>query len=135
MPSILLPVALATAGAAALINFWLALRIGQIRRREGIAVGDGGNEQLCARMRAQSNFTEYTPIILVLIALIELGKGTTLGLWAVAALYMFGRVLHALGMDGWMIGRRIGIAITMLTMIGLGAYAVALALIAGSALR
>ena len=58
------------AAAAAIINFWLAMRIGQLRTREKISIGDGGNDLLARRMRAQLNFAENTPIVLVLIAAI-----------------------------------------------------------------
>ncbi|MDP5280456.1 MAPEG family protein [Sphingomonas sp. DG1-23] len=119
-----LPVALVTAGAAALLNFWLGLRVSRLRMSEKILVGDGGNVRLIARMRAQLNFAEYAPLVLILIALIELAGGTRTWLWAVAASFIVGRVLHAFGMDGWLPGRTIGIAITMLTMLGLAGYAV-----------
>ena len=119
-----LPVALVTAGAAALLNFWLGLRIGRLRISEKIMVGDGGNPRLVARMRAQLNFAEYAPVVLILIALIELARGTQAWLWGLAAAFIVGRVLHAFGMDGWRQGRMIGIAITLLTMLGLAGYAV-----------
>ncbi|MBO9621962.1 MAG: MAPEG family protein [Sphingomonas sp.] len=123
----LLPVALTSAGAAALINFWLGLRIGQVRRAEKIWVGDGGNARLAARMRAQLNFAEFVPLVLILIALIEFGAGTSLWLWIVAAVFLIGRLLHPIGMDGWMPGRMIGAITTMLTLVGLAAYAIYLA--------
>lgn len=119
-----LPIALVTAGAAALLNFWLGLRVSRLRMSEKIMVGDGGNARLLARMRAQLNFAEYAPLVLILIALVELARGTQAWLWGVALLFIVGRVLHAFGMDGWKPGRMIGIALTMLTMLGLAAYAV-----------
>lgn len=121
---ILLPVTLTTAGAAALVNFWLGLRVSRLRLAEKIWVGDGGNDRLVARMRAQLNFAEYAPIVLILLALVELGAGTSLWLWIVGAVFILGRVLHGMGMDGWRPGRQIGIATTMLIMLGLAAYAV-----------
>lgn len=119
-----LPIALVTAGAAALLNFWLGLRVSRLRMSEKIMVGDGGNVRLLARMRAQLNFAEYAPLVLILIALVELARGTQTWLWGVALVFIVGRVLHAFGMDGWNPGRMIGIATTMLTMLGLAAYAV-----------
>lgn len=119
-----LPIALVTAGAAALLNFWLGLRVSRLRISEKIMVGDGGNPRLLARMRAQLNFAEYAPLVLILIALVELARGTQTWLWGVALVFIVGRVLHAFGMDGWNPGRMIGIATTMLTMLGLAAYAV-----------
>lgn len=119
----ILPISLTAAAAAALLNFWLGLRIGQTRGREKISIGDGGSEPLIRRMRAQANFVEFTPFVLILIALIELATGTSTWLWIVAAVYIVGRIAHGIGMDGNMKARTLGTAITMLTMVGLALYA------------
>ncbi len=70
-------------------------------------------------MRAQANYVENTPFVLILLALVELGIGSSIWLWAVGALYLVGRILHAIGMDGMMWGRMVGTIITMLTLLGL----------------
>jgi len=119
----ILPIALTTAGAAALVNFWLSWRIGELRISEKISIGDGGNPRLVARMRAQLNFAEYVPVVLILIGLVEAASGSPLWLAIVAALFITGRVLHGFGMDGWSFGRTAGMATSSLTMIGLGLYA------------
>jgi uncharacterized protein len=118
-----LPVALVSAGAAAMLNLWLAVRISQIRLSKNILLGDGGDPRLVARMRAQMNFVEYAPIVLILIALIELAQGTKGWLWAVSAAFVVGRIVHAFGMDGWRVGRMIGAVVTLLVTVGLGLYA------------
>ncbi|MET3724986.1 MAPEG family protein [Sphingomonas trueperi] len=118
-----LPVTLTSAGAAALLNLWLAIRVIQLRYADKVLTGDGGSPRLLARMRAQMNFVEYTPFILILIGLIELAQGTRLYLWVIAAVYLIGRVLHGFGMDGWQPGRAIGALTTFLTLAGLGLYA------------
>ncbi|WP_170003265.1 MAPEG family protein [Pseudopontixanthobacter vadosimaris] len=120
-----LTVTLASAAAAALLNVWLMIRIGAVRRANNIHVGDGGNELLERRMRAQANFIENTPIVLVLIAAIELAE---LGSWwlpIVAAIYIAGRIAHALGMDGgrWATGRMIGTIVSMVTALWLAGVA------------
>jgi uncharacterized membrane protein YecN with MAPEG domain len=120
----MLPIALTATGAAALVNFWLSWRIAQIREAEKISVGDGGNPRLIARMRAQLNFAEYAPVVLILIALIEATRGTRWWLGIVAAIFIVGRVLHGLGMDGWRFGRTAGMMCTAPIMIGLALYAV-----------
>ncbi len=124
----ILPISLSAAGAAAILNFWLAVRCGQTRTKEGVSIGDGGNDALIRRMRAHANFIEYTPFVLALIVLIEMATGTSTWLWGIMVLYMVGRILHGLGMDagGFGKGRSIGTIITMLTMIGLGLYAAAI---------
>ena|SRR6476659_1784912 len=126
----MLPIALAAAGAAALINFWLSWRIAQLRQSEDIWIGDGGNKPLTARMRAQANFTEYTPLVLVLIALVEAARGTHLWLAIVAAVFILARILHVFGMDGWRPGRMAGMIGTAPVMIGLGLYAAVIAVMA-----
>jgi uncharacterized membrane protein YecN with MAPEG domain len=119
----MLSITLATAGVAALLNFWLSFRIATLRSSENIWVGDGGHPLLMARMRAQLNFAEYAPVVLILIGLIEATRGSQYWLAAVAALFVIGRVCHAFGMDGWKPGRMIGMACTAPVMIGLGLYA------------
>jgi uncharacterized membrane protein YecN with MAPEG domain len=127
---LMMPIALFTAAAAALVNFWLSWRIAQLRTSEKIWVGDGGHPLLTARMRAQLNFAEYAPVVLILIALIEATTGSPLWLGIVAAVFILGRILHGLGMDGWNPGRTIAMAFTAPIMIGLALYAVAIPFLA-----
>ena len=54
----ILPITLTIAGAAALINIWLMIRVGQVRSSEKVSIGDGGNENVIRRMRAHSNYIE-----------------------------------------------------------------------------
>ena len=119
---------LCLAAAAGVLNFWLGMRIGKIRHARHIGMGDGGDPLLMARMRAQANFIENTPIFLILFGLIELsGKG---GWWlpVVGAVFMLGRVAHAFGMDGtFKAGRAIGTLSAYLAQIGLGVVAVLVA--------
>lgn len=42
----LLTTTLSLAAAAAIINFWLALRCGQVRAKAKISIGTGGNDLL-----------------------------------------------------------------------------------------
>jgi uncharacterized membrane protein YecN with MAPEG domain len=120
-----LPVTLAAAAAAAVLNIWLGIRIGALRNALQISVGDGGSEALQRRMRAQLNYVENTAFVLVLIAGIELaGTG---GEWLafVAAVYFLGRIGHGFGMDGGkaQVGRMIGTLVTMLVQLGLAVVA------------
>jgi uncharacterized protein len=126
---LLLPTTLCLAAAAALVNFWLAMRCGKVRQTEKISIGDGGNDMMIRRMRAQANFIEQTPLTLVLVALVELaGKG---GQWLApaAAVFVIGRIAHAFGMDGnFNAGRGIGTITSMLFQLVLVVVAVMAAL-------
>ena len=126
----ILPITLTIAGAAALLNIWLARRVGQMRLTHKVSIGDGGNEALIARMRAQANFIEYTPFVLILIGLIELARGTQLWLWIVGVVYILARIAHGFGMDrprpDPLRLRMIGTIVTAVILLGLALYAIAL---------
>ena len=122
----LLPATLTAAAACAIVNFWLSIRIGRVRTSQKISIGDGGHDLLARRMRAQLNFAENTPLVLILLAGIELaGKGSA-WLLPVGGLYALGRVAHGIGMDGGSLekGRMIGTIVTMMTLLGLAVVAV-----------
>lgn len=121
----ILPTTMTMAAAATLLNLWLGYRVGQMRHAHRVSIGDGGVLPLIARMRAQANFVESTPFFLILLGLIELATGSATWLWAVGALYMVVRLLHAFGMDrppGNRL-RTIGAVATALLLVGLAAYA------------
>ena len=123
-------ISLVTAGAAAIINLWLAMRAGSVRTKAKISIGDGGNDVLIRRMRAHANFVEYAPFILILIALIEFTTGSSWWLWGASAAFLLARVAHPLGMDGLPIGRMLGTLITFALLLGLGGYAISVPLLA-----
>src|SRR3546814_2579011 len=70
-------------------------------------------------MRAHSYFIVNTALVQILLVLGELVLGSSIWLWSAGALYLVGRILHTIGMDGRMWGRMAGAIITMLTQIGL----------------
>ncbi len=126
----MLTTTLSLAAAAAIINIWLTTRIGWLRMSGKILHGDGGDPLLSRRMRAQLNFAENVPLVLILIAAIEMtGKG---GKWlAVAgAVFMLARLAHGLGMDLDRPNplRAGGTMVTLLTQVGLSIMAVLITL-------
>ncbi len=118
-------ITLTIAAAAALLNLWLMMRCGKARIAGKVSVGDGGDEFLIRRMRAHANFAENTPIVLILIAALEISGGTSAWLWAVGIAYILGRIAHAFGMDGgsMQMGRMIGTTLTALILLGLAVMA------------
>lgn len=127
---LVLPVTLTAAAAAAIINIWLSVRVGQLRIKHKVSIGDDAGGPLTARMRAQLNFVENTAFVLILIAAIELSGRGAPWLAYVAGIYMLGRVAHGVGMDGGTLGggRRIGVIVTMLTQLGLAVVATLIAM-------
>ncbi|HEY6661979.1 MAG TPA: MAPEG family protein [Sphingomicrobium sp.] len=94
------PVTLATAAAAVFLNIWLGSRIVGKRREHGVKIGDGGNEAVLRRMRAQANFIEHAPFFLILLGGLELSGANRLALGAIAAAFILARIAHGIGMDG-----------------------------------
>ena len=120
------PVTLISAVAAVLLNFWLSWRIGSLREEYKVSVGDGGHEPLLRRMRAQSNFIENAPFVLILIGALELSGSNRSALGGIAVVFLAARIAHAFGMDGgerqrW---RMLGMLGTMLTNLALVVLAV-----------
>ena len=125
---IILPVTLSAVAAAAVINIWLSMRIGDLRHRLKVYVGDGGHDLLQRRMRAHLNFAENTPVVLVLLGAIELARTGNTWLVYIGAVYGLARVLHAFGMDADRLAtsRMIGTIVTMLTQLGLAVWAISI---------
>jgi uncharacterized membrane protein YecN with MAPEG domain len=126
----ILQTTLSLAAAAAVLNFWLAVRTSKLRISTKVLHGDGENPLLLRRMRAQANFVENTPFVLILIAAIEMtGKG---GQWLaiVGAVYLLARIAHAFGMDKDHASplRGAGFLVTALVLLGLALMAVLIAL-------
>jgi hypothetical protein len=94
------PVFLGTVVALTLINGWLSARIGKLRGRFKVSVGDGGHEPLLRAMRAQANLIETAPFFLFLVLGLELAHVNSIALAIAAALFVLARVSHGIGMEG-----------------------------------
>lgn len=99
----------------------LMFRVGQIRLKEKVSLGDGGNPLLNARIRAHGNYIETAPLALIgLLALAMLNAPPFL-LHIFGAAFLIGRLLHAHGMAQEQAngrGRGLGAILTLLTYIG-----------------
>ena len=123
-----LPITLTIAAAAALISVWLGVRVSRLRRGLGVSIGDGGNPMVTTAMRAHANFSEYAPLFLILLGLVEMAIGSEAWLWAVAILFVLGRLAHPFGLarPGANVLRVAGIVATWVPLIGLAIYALIL---------
>lgn len=93
-----LPVTSVTAAIAALMLIALSVPVSLKRRKLKAAHGDAGDVGLQRLIRVQGNFTEYAPMGLILLALVEVGVTPANLLWTIGILLIAGRGLHALGM-------------------------------------
>ena len=85
------------AGLLGLISIGVAFPAGSLRGRLNVSVGDGGNRDLLLAMRRHANFTEWVPLALILIALLELNGARLWGIHALGAALVLGRLVHAFG--------------------------------------
>ncbi len=105
------------AALAAVILIVLSLRVIGVRRSRQLAIGDGDDEDLARRIRAQGNFTEYVPLALVLILLLELGGAPAWQLHALGAALILGRIVHAWSLTAHSgHGRVIGMTLTFFVL-------------------
>jgi uncharacterized membrane protein YecN with MAPEG domain len=70
-----------------------------MRRRLRIAVGDAGNEAMLRAMRVHSNFSEYVPLSLLLILLVESTGASAIFVHALGVSMLVGRISHAYGVS------------------------------------
>lgn len=103
----------------------LIFRVGQLRMKEKISIGDGESPALFARIRAHGNYVETAPFALVgLIALAMLGAHA-IALHVFGAAFLLGRILHAHAMaqkNSLGRGRGLGMMMTLFTFLGTSLY-------------
>lgn len=112
---------LITAALLALMLFLLSAWCVAGRVKFNVMLGDGGNEELILRLRTQANFTEYVPMALTLILLLETARiGPAWLPAALGAVLLTGRLAHALGLlktPELSAGRLLGMILTMLVLV------------------
>ena len=118
-----MPITALYAGLLALVLLVLSARVIGVRRAEKISLGDGDNRDLLASIRAHANFTEYTPMALMLMGLAESMKSSSLLLHGLGIALVAGRVAHAyaLSQKPHVMALRVGGMVATLTVIGIAA--------------
>ncbi len=126
-----MPVFFVCAGLLGLLAVSLTVSVGRLRMQKKIYLGDGGDPDMLAAIRAHGNFMEYVPLCLALIYF----ASDYYGYWPVAIaslMLLISRVLHAGGLLGLIpLGRTIGAAGTTVIL----AAASAMCVYAGFTLR
>ncbi len=90
-----LPIVSLYLGLCALFLVGLSVHVIRQRLRYGVGIGDGEEEMLRRACRAQANFIEYTPMLLLLILVGEIQGGMAALLHVLGMMLLVGRVLHA----------------------------------------
>ena len=124
MPTLALPVVSAITGGLLIIGqMGLMLSVALTRRRRGQSLGDGGDPAMTRVMRRHGNYAENAAIFVASLSLLEMMGGARLFVAALAAVFIAGRVLHAIGLsqantvNGWRIA---GVFATVVAGVTLG---------------
>ena len=97
------------------------------RVRIGAAFGDKDDQKLISASRSHGNLAEHAPIVILLLAFLEMSRAYHMGLMAIGALFLAGRVAHIVGLYAPMstkppLPRSIGVIVTWLTLAALSGW-------------
>jgi uncharacterized protein len=110
-------------GVLGLLYAVLSIRVVMLRGRHQVSLGDGGNPALTSAIRAHAHFAEYVPIIVLMIALLEMSGMPPARLHLLLGALLLARILHPLGMSAaprtlrFRLFRIGGVAITFLLLV------------------
>ena len=107
----------------ALLYAVLGLQVSRLRRGNRVLFGDGDSRELRSAIRAHANFAEYVPIIVLMVALLEMSGTPASRIHWLMGLLLIARLLHPLGMYvgprtlQFQICRVGGISLTLLVLV------------------
>src|SRR3954471_22410310 len=76
----------------------LSLRVVRLRRGNRVLFGDADNIKLRSAIRSHANFAEYVPIIVLMVAMLEMSAMPASRVHLLMAALLVARLLHPLGM-------------------------------------
>lgn len=92
------PITAFYAGLLGILFFYLSLLVIKGRRSKQISLGDGGDHHFQQVIRAHGNFSEYTPLVLILLFIAEINLSHPIVLHLAGTALLSGRFLHAFGL-------------------------------------
>lgn len=117
-----LPVTAFVAAICAIMLLITAIDTVRQRLRLKTAFGDADDPKLISASRAHANLAEHAPIVILLIATLELSNAHQVALMAISVLFLVGRVAHIVGLytpsepGKAPLGRKIGVMATWFTL-------------------
>jgi uncharacterized membrane protein YecN with MAPEG domain len=93
-----LPVTAFVTAICALMLLVTAIDTVRQRIRAQAAFGDVGDQKLISASRSHGNLAEHAPIVVLLLAFLELSQANHMGLMIIGAAFLFVRVMHIWGL-------------------------------------
>ena len=94
------------AGILGLLTVVLGLKVARMRGKKRVSLGDGGDKDLAAAIRAHGNLIEWAPICLFIIWLLHGSYGDR-NMAVLAVILTVGRLCHAGGLLGFVPNGRV----------------------------
>lgn len=82
------------AGILGIIYIFISSRVIKTRRSEKVSLGNANNTTLTKFTSAHNNFSNYTPIFLILLYLLEQKNISLITIHITSILFIFGRFSH-----------------------------------------
>lgn len=116
-----LPVTAFVAAVCAIMLLITAIDTVRHRMRGSVAFGDNGDPKIISASRSHGNLAEHAPIVILMLAFLEMSRANHIALMAIGALFLAGRVAHIIGLYAPMstkppLPRSIGVIVTWLTL-------------------
>lgn len=92
------PISAFYAGLLGILFFYFSVIVIRGRFSKKISLGDGGDHHFQQVIRAHANFSEYTPITLILLFIAEINGSDTVLLHLAGSALLAGRFIHAFGL-------------------------------------
>ena len=92
------PITAFYAGLLGILFFYFSALVVKDRFGKKIPLGDGGDHHFQQMIRAHGNFSEYTPIVLILLFVAEVNLSNPILLHLAGSALLSGRFLHAFGL-------------------------------------
>ncbi|WP_262691961.1 MAPEG family protein [Kordiimonas aestuarii] len=89
-------ITLITASFLGLLLIYLSFNVSKHRGRAKVSIGDGGDDKLAHAIRAHGNLTEFAPMALILLGLLEYQGTNPLYIMVLGAAFVLGRLMHGL---------------------------------------
>jgi len=123
-----LPVTAFVAAICAIMLLITAMDTVRHRMRAKIAFGDNADQGIISASRSHGNLAENAPIVILMLAFLEMSRANHMALMAIGALFLAGRVSHIIGLYAKAepgkppLPRSIGVILTWITLASLSAW-------------